>query len=153
MEEINMKPIYIEVEAGVRYWEDATVNGSADDNGTLTPLKRADCWCPVIRLVDGVVIDWPSGVVAEIRFKVCDAGKYWLLDENKQQIAEWAGYYVPDEFLCPGTNGYGDYIIMNIDADGRIQNWTSPVVKYVCECADKDESQSRWRKLDPKVSA
>ncbi|WP_396189847.1 hypothetical protein [Flavobacterium sp.] len=143
-----MTPIYIEVDAQVRYWDDATINGSSDDNGTLTPLKRGDCWCPVIRLADGVVMDWPTGVVADIHFKVCDEGEYWLLDESKQRIAKWAGYYVPDEFLCPGTNGYGDYIILTINEDGQIQKWKAPVVEYACECADEDESQSRWHKLD-----
>lgn len=143
-----MNPIYIEVEAGVRYWEDATINGQSDDNGTLTPLKRGDCWCPVIRLADGMVVDWPAGTEADIHFKVCDAGEYWLLDENKQRIAKWGGYYVPDDFLCHGGNGYGDYIILKISAEGFVQKWQQPAVALACECDDEDESQSRWKKLE-----
>ncbi len=142
-----MTPIYIEIDAQVRYWEDAAINGINDDNGTLTPLKIGDCWCPVIRLSDGVVMDWPTGVVADINFKVCDAGEYWLLDENKQRIAKWCGYYVPDEFLCPGKNGYGDYIILNISAEGFILNWKQPAIEWACDCDDEDESQKVWKKM------
>ena len=141
-----MTPIHIEVTAAVRYWEDATINGVNDDDGTLTPFKRGDCWCPVIRLADGLVIDWPQGMTADIHFKVCDAGEYWLLDEDKKRVAKWAGYYVPDDFLCPGDQGYGDYIILKIGADGHIQGWRTPEIEWIC--GDEDEDQTRWKKLE-----
>ena len=40
-----MQATYIEVSAGVRYWEDATINGATDTDGTLTPMhdKGWDC--------------------------------------------------------------------------------------------------------------
>ena len=142
-----MKAEYIEVSADVRYWEDATINGSSDDNGTLTPFKRGELWCPVIRLADGQVMDWPQGTVADIHFKVCDAGEYWLLDNDKKRVAKWGGYYVPDDFLCHGDNGHGDYIILKISAEGLIQKWSQPEIEWACECDDEDESQSRWKKL------
>ena len=55
---------YIEVSAEVRYWEDATVNGTEDSAGSLIPLRSGDLWRPVIRLSDGMVMDWPAGVEA-----------------------------------------------------------------------------------------
>lgn len=140
-----MSPIYIEVSAEVLYWEDATVNGQEDTNGTLIPLRNGNCWCPVIRLLDGMVLDWPVGTIADIQFKVCDAGEYWLLDENAQRIAKWGGFYVPDEFMCHGGEGYGDYIIMKIDADGVIKGWKSPAIKWVCSC--DEDAQSGWKLL------
>jgi hypothetical protein len=142
-----VKPAYIEVMAGVRYWEDATINGVEDIDGSLTPLKNGHCWCPVIHLEDGRVMDWPAGTAASIHFKICDEGEYWLLDEGKQRIAKWGGHYVPDEFMCPGDNGYGDYIIMNINADGEIQKWAKPAIKFACDCDGEDESQHHWKKL------
>ena len=142
-----MSAAYIEVSAEVRYWEDATINGTEDTDGTLTPLKRGELWCPVIRLADGQVMDWPTGTTANIHFKVCDEGEYWLLDEAKKRIAKWGGYYVPDEILCPGDNGYGDYIIMEISADGVVQKWSKPALEFACDCDDEDESQYRWKKL------
>jgi len=138
---------YIEVSAEVRYWEDATINGEEDTNGTLTPFKRANVWSPVIRLLDGQVIDWPQGTVADIHFKVCDAGEYWLLDADKNRIAKWGGYYVPDDFLCPGDQGYGDYIILKISAEGVIQKWQTPGVQWACSC-DKDDESSAWKKME-----
>lgn len=119
---------FIQVEAGVRYWEDATVNGVDDEDGTLIPFRRGDLWCPVIELVTGRVIDWPQGVTADVHYKVCDEGEYWLLDENKQRIAKYADYYVPSEFLCHGDSGYGEYIILNIDECGFVKGWRQPKI-------------------------
>jgi hypothetical protein len=138
---------YIEVSAGVRYWEDATIYAVDDDKGTLTPFKRGDSWCPVIRLADGQIMDWPAGTNADIHFKVCDDGEYWILDENKKRIGKWAGYYVPNDFLCHGGQGHGDYIILKIDAEGVIQKWSKPEVEWLCDCNDKEESQYSWKKL------
>lgn len=135
-----MNTTYIEVSAGVRYWEDATINGADDLAGTMTPFRNGDNWCPVIRLADGVVIDWPVGMTANIHFKVCDDGDYWLLDEQRQRVAKWGGYYVPDDFLCPGDNGYGDYIILSIDGDGRIDKWRTPEVRM----AHDEDDQQGW---------
>ena len=143
-----MTPAYIEVSAEVRYWEGATINGKEDTDGTLTPLRTGDNWCPVIRLADGVVLDWPTGTAAEIHFKVCDAGLYWLLDENRQRIAKWGGYYVPDAFLCHGDKGYGDYIILTIGGDGAIAGWKQPEIEWACSCGDEDEAQSRWQRIN-----
>lgn len=140
--------VYIEVSAGVRYWEDATINGQTDDNGTLTPFRTGDSWCPVIRLSDGMVMDWPQGTTADVHFKVCDDGEYWLLNEARQRIGKWAGYYVPNEFLCHGGQGYGDYIIFKVGEDGRIESWRQPLVNWVCGCDDDDgDDQRGWKKL------
>lgn len=126
------QPVYIEVSAQVRYWEDATINGTEDTDGTLTPLRKGDCWEPVIRLADGMVMDWPEGTTADIHFKVCDAGLYWLLDGERKRVSKWAGFYVPNEFLCHGDNGYGDYIIMKIQSSGMVEKWRTPNHE-VCE--------------------
>jgi hypothetical protein len=142
---MNRTPTYIEVSAEVRYWEDATINGKEDSDGTLTPFKRGTLWCPVIRLADGLVMDWPLGIVADIHFKVCDAGEYWLLDEGKQRIGKWDGYYVPNDFLCHGDNGYGDYIILKINAEGFITGWSTPEIEWSCEC--NEDGEIGWEKL------
>ena len=122
-----MKATYIEVEAEVRYWEDATVNGQEDTTGTLMPFRFGDKWCPTIRLEDGWIVNWPEGTAADIHYKVCDQGEYWLRDEEKR-IAKWSGYYVPNDFLCHGDQGYGDYIIFKVDESGLIQGWKVPEV-------------------------
>ena len=119
---------YLEVSAEVRYWEDATLNGKADDLGEM-PLRTGDAWAPVIDLESGQVRDWPEGTVANVHYKVCDQGEYWLLDSQKTRIAQWRGDYVPDSFLCVHTGGYGDYIILQIAPDGRVRGWTRPEIR------------------------
>lgn len=110
------------VEADVRYWEDATVNGVEDENGDLIPCKVGDTWKPIIDLETGLITNWEKGKEANIHYKVCDAGEYWLQDENGEKIVKAKGYYVPD-FLSIDDSGYGDYIIMKVDKDGKINNW------------------------------
>lgn len=128
---VNLKsPVevtHIETEAGVRYWEDATVNGVEDEDGTLIFGRKGDAWCVRIRLADGHVEGWPEGMEASIHYKVCDDGRYWLTDAEGKRIAEKEGY-VPGDFLCHGDNGYGDYIILNIGGDGFIKNYSAPEI-------------------------
>jgi hypothetical protein len=109
------------VNARVRYWEDAIVNGAEDRDGSLIPFRYGDIWKPVIDLERGVVCDWPEGMSADIHYKVCDNGEYWLMNEGVI-VAKWAGDYVPD-LLCYGGCGYGDYIILNIDGTGKIKDY------------------------------
>lgn len=134
---------YIEVSAEVRYWEDTLVNGQEDTDGTLIPYRRGDLWCPVIRLEDGMVMNWPEGMTADIHYKVCDAGQYWLLNDNFMRTAQWAGYYVPDDFLCPTENGDGDYIIFKVGADGLIKGWRKPGI----DGGDRDDDEEGWKRL------
>ncbi len=127
---MSAAPTHIEVEAAVRYWEDASVNSQPEDNDAPTvPLRNDKCWCPRIRLADGVVEGWPEGVTADIHYKVCDGGEYWLTDEAGNRLMRWKGHYVPNDFLCPDGEGFGDYIIMTIGANGHIENWSVPFVE------------------------
>lgn len=112
---------HIKAECDVRYWEDAVVNDQEDADGDLIPCRTGDCWTPVIDLSTGTIKDWPRGTTAKLHYKVCDAGRYSLLDVSGSEIASIEGY-VP-KIMCPGGAGYGDYIIMKIDAEGRIEGW------------------------------
>ncbi|SER38945.1 hypothetical protein [Giesbergeria anulus] len=123
-----MKAHYLEISAEVSYWEDANVNGVDDIHGTLIPLREGNLWAPIIRLSDGVILNWPHGISAEIDFKVRDAGEYWLLDEDKKRIAKWSGSYVPDVLLDHSNSAFDDYITLSIDTTGTIENWCEPVI-------------------------
>lgn len=140
-----MQATYIEVDAEVLYWEDASLNGQEDTYGTLMPFRFGDKWCPVIRLADGWIVDWPEGTTADVHFKVCDAGEYWLLDDERKRVAKWSGFHVPDDFLCPGESGYGDYIILKVGADGQILKWRTPTVEIIYKC--DEDAQHGWKKL------
>jgi hypothetical protein len=118
-EKVQVKSL--KVEAEVRYWEDAKVNGLVDCAGNLVPCRVGDCWSPVIDLETGIIADWPADTIADIHYKICDAGRYALLDQDGNEDAVRDGY-VPS-ILSPGGSGYGDYIIMHIGPDGAIANW------------------------------
>ena len=126
---------YLQVSAGVRYWEDATVDGAEDEDGTLIPCRQGDRWEPRIDVETGQIVNWDIGKTAEVHYKVADEGKYSLLSESGSITTQFEGY-VPDA-LCPKGNGYGDYIIMDIDANGMIQNWKFIVSSFLQE--DEDE--------------
>lgn len=121
------RAMFFEAEAGVRYWEDAIVNGVEDEDGSRIPCRVGDTWCPTIELETGKVVGWPEGCTADIHYKVCDDGRYWLLDADGVRIAERDGY-VPGSFLCHGDSGYGDYIIMTIGPDGQIAGYVRPEI-------------------------
>ena len=116
------------VDARVRYWEDAEVNGVSDEEGDLIPLKEDESWKPVIELATGRIQNWPEGTTADIHYKVCDDGDYWLANSEGEKLAKWRGHYVPDAFLCVGDRGYGDYIIMKVNCDGAIEGWNYPKI-------------------------
>lgn len=119
---------HIDVEAEVRYWEDARVNGVDDEDGSRIPGKVGDLWKVRIDLEAGRIEDWRAGVSASIHYKVCDQGEYWLSDGAGVRIAKWNDHYVPGGFLCHGDNGFGDYIIMDVDGEGRIAKYHRPTV-------------------------
>ena len=119
LQEFEVK--YLHVTAEVRYWDDAQVNGEEDSYGSLIPCREGADWCPEIDVDTGRITNWDLGVTSKIHYKVCDAGSYWLYGANGEMVVYKDGY-VPS-CLSPGGNGYGDYIIMNIDENGMIENW------------------------------
>lgn len=119
------------VDARVRYWEDSTVNGVEDtEDGDMIPLKDGDSWKPIIHLATGQILNWPEGTTADVHYKVCDDGDYWLGDADGTKRFKWRGSYVPDRFLCMGDQGFGDYIIFDVRADGQIAEWSFPVIDF-----------------------
>ncbi len=124
--EINVKKLYAKVyPISV---EDASVNGDDElENNPKMPFMKFDervkeyCWEVNIDIDKGQIVDWPQGTTASINYKVCDAGSYALYDENDKLITS-IDDYVPS-IMCPKEEGYGDYLIMDIDKNGFIQDW------------------------------
>lgn len=112
---------FLKAKCGVRYWEDATVNGEKDTDGVLIPFRNGDNWEPLIDIEKGLIVNWPNGQTASVHYKCCDDGTYILLDENMSEIVSIEGY-VP-KIMCPRESGYGDYVIMDIDENGLIQKF------------------------------
>ena len=108
------------VQAGVRYWEDASVNGVKDRDGKLIPCRSGYCWSPTIIAKTGQIENWDIGKSAKVHYKICDSGQYYYDDGLSNYKCK--DDYVPS-FLCPDASGYGDYIIMTIDENGFIKDW------------------------------
>ena len=111
---------YLFVEAGVRRWDNGIMNGIEDKDGNI-PCRDGDCWKPLININTGKIVNWTQGVRATIHYKVCDNGTYKLLDVNMELIKKIRDY-VP-KMLSPKAEGWGDYIIMEIEPDGQINDW------------------------------
>ena len=123
--EVNIKKVVnftlLKTRIGARYWEDATVNGVEDAEGDLIPLRDGDCWCPTIDIETGIIQEWPIGTTADVHYKCCDDGEYWLVADDGFTL-KYPGYYVPT-ILDITKKGFGDYVIIKIDENGQILNW------------------------------
>lgn len=119
--EVEIKTL--SVKAGARYWEDSTVNGVEDETGELIPCRDGDYWCPEIDIETGVVTNWEKGKVARVHYKVCDDGTYHLKDAEGN-ILLTKEYYVPKILDLDGES-FGDYIILQIDENGKISEWNN----------------------------
>lgn len=116
-----------------RYWEDSFVNGESDTDGKLIPCRKDGYWSIEIDTETGKILNWPIdssiGISAAIHYKVVDCGSYYLYDDNNELIFAIEEDYVPD-CMCPKGEGYGDYIIMDILANGQINNWKFDINKF-----------------------
>lgn len=66
--------------------------------------------------VTGKIHKWPVGRAAHLHMKVTDEGCYYLLN-GQEVIMQMTQDYVPHS-VVPGK--YGDYVVFDIDSEGRI---------------------------------
>jgi len=119
--EVEVDFTHLKVKYGARYWEDASVNGICDAEGKLIPFRVGDYFCPTIEIETGKIVDWPQGTTAEIHYKGCDDGSYWLVDSEKNEY-KYQGDYLPN-ILDVTRESYGDYLILSVNENGIIANW------------------------------
>lgn len=112
-----------------RRWKTSKVNGIEDNNDDpKMPCINKDkhgelCWNPIINLDNGQIVNWQKGTTASIHYKSVDGNYVDIIDRNTDTIKEYEGY-VP-KFLCPKEDGWGDYVIMDIDENGFIQDFNN----------------------------
>lgn len=115
-----------------RYWEDSKLNGVEDDseNPKMPCVENVEhfyygkkqlAWCPIIDLDNGRILNWPIGEVAKIHYKSCDENVVIIKDRHGEEVKRYEGY-VP-RFLDPYRDGFGDYVIMEIDSNGYIRDF------------------------------
>ena len=152
----------LKVTAGVRYYEDGCVDGRQDiswEEQCEGVKPRVPCvklfpeegkrgvdykWCLEIDADTGIILNWEKGITAKVHYKVCDCCDVeYIVDGQKicdNESGKCCGY-VPD-ILCPLGEGWGDYMIMNIDADGRIEKWNPDNLEpWVKKATSKDEEE------------
>ena len=108
--EVDIKTVKMSV--AVRYEEEDMPNDF--------PFRTGDMWSVEIDIDKGQILEWPEGVEHNLHMKVTDNGSYYLYDIYGDLVASIEDNYVPNG-LIPGS--YGDYIEMEIDANGIIKNW------------------------------
>jgi len=114
---------YVLCSIGVRYWEDATVNGVEDtEDGENIPCKEDEYWNIKIDVDTGIIQDWDNTKTATTHYKSCDENVFEFLDDEENVITRYDGY-VPEFLECTGENGYGDYVLLEIEKNGQIKNW------------------------------
>jgi hypothetical protein len=153
MKRINVeaKAKYLECWIGVRYLEDAEINGEDDtDSGDLLSAnlpqvftKESDAPKPMrgytdngvvahilINLDNGKVGNWTEGVTAKFHYKSCDINVFRLLDADMNVIYETPNedteYVIGPDFM----NEYGDYFVLRVDADGFITDYNKDEMEY-----------------------
>ena len=94
-------------------------------------------WKPTIDVDTGVITNWIPGVKCSVYAKVVDQCMVTLHDGARTWKTP-REEYVPD-FMCPKSEGYGDYIIMDIDENGTIANWNPKQVDTWREDGLNDE--------------
>ena len=155
VKEVDAK--FIQVDSGIRYWENTEVNGEYDINFIATKGEgepKIPCavkvkdepedtiysdhwrWQPLIEIETGQIVNWQKGVTGNVLYKVCDEFACDLLDADRNKVHSYEGY-VPD-FMCPREAGYGDYIDMEIDAEGFIKGWDKTLVEEEFSVEDEE---------------
>jgi hypothetical protein len=110
-DEIKRRTVYVRLV--VPYW--------GNDVPIDFPFRWGDEWQITVNIKTGVIENWSAGISGHVFLKVRDEGVYSLLDENKTLLYHYRGY-VPN-MLLPPINGFGDYLDLTIDANGKIKNW------------------------------
>lgn len=87
-------------------------------------LQKEKAFKMIIDLETGHILNWEQGYAMKIYWKIVDQGVYEYCDSNMNIIEKLDTDYCPN-FLAIEEDGYGDYIIINIDENGNIQNWHS----------------------------
>lgn len=134
----------IHVRAEIRYAEDAEVNGVNESNDSpkmpfMIPngkhndgISEFD-WTVTIDVEAGKIENWPAGVTAKTYYKICDC--FHIKVDGKKEYYD----YVPD-FFAIFDKGFGDYMYIEIDADGKIKNWNSSSCLNFIEKMESDRN-------------
>jgi len=115
----------IEKQIDVRYLK-LNLDIYGEDLPSDLPFQFGNQWEIIIDIDHGMVMNWHYAQSIKLNFKVRDSGTYTLYDKNFKMVRytdhDDSPKYAPNQLLPP-SNGYGDYLELDIDKDGKIMNW------------------------------
>lgn len=133
---MDMKLTTLNVYATPRYWGDTKVDEMYDtEDGNNIPCRNGDRWEPIIDIETGRITNWEQGKTANIHYKVADECGWAIFLDNGERLMWVDDGYVPDT-LCPKKDGFGDYIIMDVDENGMIAGWKFDLGDFKDEIAE-----------------
>ena len=94
----------------------------AEINNLETNFK----WNIIIDIYTGQIINWGIGKKS-IKYEVRDNGNYHFIGKDNIKLFSLIDEFVP--FIIP--NVYNDFIEMNINENGIIENWNPPTQKDI----------------------
>lgn len=121
--EVEIHSVRIEVELHDNVSENLPKHLFNDD-GELDLLIEVDT---------GKVVSWQGNEPVSIHDNIRNNGVYTLFDKCGGEVASLDNYYIPHD-LIPGKRG--EYIHLDISADGVVTNW--PDVPNVYEFFESD---------------
>lgn len=135
VEGVNVNKLHFRVP--VRYWENAQFYCPNDKTANCgIPGRDGQYWDCTIDIDSGKILNWIWDVVGSVYFKVYDEFSCEFIDDKGRYIYTIKNDYVPD-FMCPKEQGFGEYIIMDIDEAGTIEKWSVHKVRVFLENALK----------------
>lgn len=104
-------------------------------------------WLIIIDLDEGRILDWKKDTNANIRYKVCDQGRYSFLDGDLEKlIGSDDTMYVPS-LLDFNNDSFGDYLHFNINEDGYITEWN-----LISDAERIKKTEELWVEIDARNS-
>jgi hypothetical protein len=79
-------------------------------------------WCPIIDVDEGIITNWDINESVYVFLKVCDEFECTVKDASDAIVASYNGYVL--NFMAITDEGYGDYIYLDVNEDGYIENWS-----------------------------
>ena len=132
--EVDVKQITLSVL--VLDWMGFEIDGIAETENEAVPCKRDNYWEPIIDVEVGTILNWKKGVVAavmckilQLNFKIIDSlGETLLCKEGIGKDGK--PIQIPDT-LSPGNSGWDSYIILDINEEGKIEDWNFNINDFV----------------------
>lgn len=99
-------------------------------------------WQPIIDVKDLKILNWPKDIEAFVHYKVCNECEITCCDKDGFPLCNYEGY-VPELLQYADEFKDGDYIVMEIDKEGKLKNFPKEkiddYITYILENSETDD--------------